>query len=524
MLQANLWIFIIVSAVVFSAIGVSVGFFLSKLQAEGKLRQAELASKKMFSDAERDIETKRKEAQLEMKDQLYKARQDFEKETKDRRSELLVLEKRLMQKEENLDRKLDVLERKEKDLARRERGLSDNEHVMREKAKELDAAIAKEKEELQRISHTTVEEAKNLLLKKIEDEVRYDASGLIRKIEEEAKETAERKSREIISLAINRCAAEHTVETTVSVVSLPSDELKGRIIGREGRNIRALEAATGCDIIIDDTPEAVVISGFDPVRREVARRALEKLITDGRIHPARVEEVCEKVKRDLDVHIKELGEEAVFELGLVGIHPALVKLLGRLHYRTSYGQNVLLHSKEAAALMGVMAGELGLNVKLAKRIGLLHDIGKAVDQEIEGPHAIVGSELARKYGESPEVVHPIRAHHHDEEQKTPYAVLAEATDAISAARPGARRETIESYIKRLENLEAIANSFKGVEKSYAIQAGREIRVMVQPDRISDTEAVTLAREITKRIQSDLEYPGQIKVTVIRETRVVDYAK
>lgn len=501
-----------------------IGYLMRKMSSEGKLNQAEKLAKKIISEAEKEADGKVKEAKLEARDELYQARIDFDKESKERRQELSVLEKRLMQKEENIDRKVDLLDKKEKDLYHRELVVSEKDTQNREKKEELEALIQKEKDELQRVAGLTAQDAKNMLLRKIEEEVKYEANVLIKRTEDETKETCERKAKEIISTAISRCAADFTVETTVSTVSLPSDEMKGRIIGREGRNIRTLEQETGVDIIIDDTPEAVVISGFDPVRREIARMSLEKLIVDGRIHPARIEDVCAKMKKEMEKILKERGEAAVLDTGLMGVHPEIVRLLGRLYYRTSYGQNVLRHSLESASVMGTMAAELGLDIKLAKRIGLLHDIGKAVDHEVEGSHAVIGAELAKKYGENQEVIHSIRAHHHDEDPQTLYAVLIEAADAISAARPGVRGETVETYVQRLEKLEGIANQFSGVQKTFAIQAGRELRVMVEPEKINDIEAVGLARDISHKIQDELDYPGQIKVTVIRETRTIDYAK
>ncbi len=503
---------------------VVLGYLIRKYYAKSKIKNAEDKAKKMVENAKIDAEKVRHEAELQSKDLLLKARTEFEKETKERRQELVVLEKRLIQKEENLDRKVDILDRKDKDIDRREHVLGDREKLISSKEKELDRLLQEEKNKLQNISGMTRDEARGLLLKRLEDEVKQEAAIMIKRTEDEAREKADKEARKIIGLAIQRCAAEHTVETTVSVVNLPNDEMKGRIIGREGRNIRALEIATGIDVIIDDTPEAVILSGFDPIKREIAKITLERLIEDGRIHPGRIEEVVEKVKKDMENTIREEGEKTLFDTGLHGIHPEIIKLLGRLQYRTSYGQNVLEHSKEVAHLMGVMASELKLDFNLAKRIGLLHDIGKVVSHEVEGTHSKLGADLARKYGESENICHAIEAHHQDIEPKTLLAVLCQAADAISASRPGARRETLETYVKRLEKLESIADSFKGVAKAYAIQAGREIRVMVQPDKITDAQAAVLARDITKKIEEGLEYPGQIKVTVIRETRSVEYAK
>lgn len=500
------------------------GYFFRRIIAQRRMKSAEFEAEAILSSAKKEAEAKIKEAQLEAKDLLYEIRSNFEKETADRRSELQVFEKRLLQREENIDRKVELLDKKERDLIQAQRNISQRDSESQKKSRELEFMLQQEKEKLQRISGLSAEEAKKLLLSKMEDEVRHEAGMMIKRIEDEARNTAEKKARNIISLAIQRCATEHTVESTVSVVNLPGDEMKGRIIGREGRNIRAFEMATGIDVIIDDTPEAVILSGFDMVRREIARITLERLISDGRIHPARIEEIVAKVKEEMEVNIREEGEKAVFDVGLHGINPELVKLIGRLKYRTSYGQNVLQHSRECAFLMGIMASELRLDVTLAKRIGVLHDIGKAVDHEVEGTHNKIGADLAKKYGESQIVLDAIAGHHDEIEQKNIYAVLVQAADAISATRPGARRETLESYIKRLEKLEAMADSFKGVEKAYAIQAGREIRVIVHPDKISDGESVNLSREIAKKIESELEYPGQIKVTVIRETRSIEYAK
>ena len=501
-----------------------IGYFIRKLHARSRVKDAEDRAKKALELANIEAEKVRREAELETKDLLLKLRSEFEKETKDRRQELIVLEKRLIQKEENLDRKVDLIDRKEKEIDRKEHFITEKEKATVQKERQLDGILQEEKLKLENISGMTREEAKQLLLRRLEDEVKQEAALLIKRSEDEAKEKADKEARKIIGLAIQRCAAEHAVETTVSVVNLPSDEMKGRIIGREGRNIRALEIATGVDVIIDDTPEAVILSGFDPIKREIAKITLERLLEDGRIHPGRIEEIVEKVKKEMETTIREEGEKTLFDTGLHGMHPELVRLLGRLKYRTSYGQNVLQHSKEVAHLMGVMASELKLDFNLAKRIGLLHDIGKAISHEVEGTHSKIGSDLARKFGESENICHAIEAHHQDIEPKTLLAVLAQAADAVSASRPGARRETLETYVKRLEKLEQIADGFKGVEKAFAIQAGREIRVMVQPEKISDAQAAVLARDITKKIEEGLEYPGQIKVTVIRETRAVEYAK
>mgnify|MGYP001766118916 CR=1 FL=1 len=505
-------------------VAVYCGYFLRRYVAEKRIKNAEAQAEYILEQAKKDVLDKRREAELEAKDLLYRMRQDFEREIKDRKQEMVNSEKRLTQKEENIDRRLDLVEKKEKEFEGRSDNLKKHEDSLKTKETQLHALIGEEKERLQKISSLSAEEAKQILLSRLNDELSNEKAVFIRRQEEETRSVAEKKAREIISLAIQRCAAEHTVESTVSVVTLPNDEMKGRIIGREGRNIRALEMATGVDVIIDDTPGAVTLSGFDAVRREIARLSLEKLIADGRIHPGRIEEIVEKTKKEMDEKIKEEGERAAFEAGINGLHPEIIKLLGRLKYRTSYGQNALQHSKEVSFILGIMASEMGMDFKLGRRVGLLHDIGKAVDHQIEGTHAKLGADLAKKYNESPEVIAAIEAHHEETAPQSIYAVLAIAADAVSAARPGARRETLEVYVKRLDKLESIANLFKGVEKSFAIQAGREIRVIVQPEKINDGEAVTLARDIRKKIEEGMEYPGQIKVTVIREVRTIEYAK
>jgi ribonuclease Y len=494
-----------------------VGYIFRKNVGEKAIGSAEQKAKNIILDAENRSETIKKEITIEAKEEAHRMRSEVEREIRERRAEIQRSEKRLIQKEEAIDRKTENLEKKEESITQKEQTLIEKQH-------ELDGFISKQIEELERISGYTVEEAKNILLSNIEKEIRYEASVMIKDIESKAKEEGDKKAKEIITGAIQRCAADHVAESTVSVVPLPNDEMKGRIIGREGRNIRAIETLTGVDLIIDDTPEAVILSGFDPVRREIARLSLEKLIVDGRIHPARIEEMVEKAEKEVNNIIKEEGEQATFEVGIHNLHPELIKLLGRLKYRTSYGQNVLKHSVEVAHLAGLMAGELGLDIKTAKRAGLLHDIGKSIDHEVEGTHVDIGIDLLRKYKESETIINGMAAHHGDYEAKSMEAVLIAAADALSAARPGARRETLETYIKRLQKLEEIANTTPGVERSFAIQAGREIRIIAKPEEMKDEEIVFLAREISKKIESELEYPGQIKVNVIRETRAIEYAK
>jgi len=511
---------------IFVSIGcIIAGFFLNTFLVSKRSKEAQTNANDIRDIAKREAETIRKEAELQAKDILLKMRQEFEIQTKERRDELSAAEKRILTREENLDKRVDLLEKKEKDLNSRLEVLRDGEAKVKEKTEELAKIIAEEKQRLQTIANLSTEEAKKILLARIEDELDTEKAMRIRHMNEEIKDTADKKARELITIAIQRCASDHTAETTVSVVPLPSDEMKGRIIGREGRNIRALEQATGVDIIIDDTPEAVTISGFDMMRREIARMAIEQLIGDGRIHPGRIEEVVEKAKDELDKKIKEYGEQAVIELGIHGMHPELIKLVGKLRYRTSFGQNGLNHSIEVSKLMGIMAYQIGVDVKTAKRSGLLHDIGKVVSSDVEeGTHAIVGGRLCRKYGETEDVAYAVESHHGEVEMNTLYGILVSAADAISAARPGARAESMETYIKRLENLEKISNSFKGVEKSYALQAGREIRVVVMPDKINDDEAIVMARDIRKKIEEEMEYPGHIKVMVVRETRAIEFAK
>ncbi|MBA2123624.1 ribonuclease Y [bacterium Unc6] len=516
----NISLFLIIAFV----IGISIGVIFTATIFLGFKKKSYREAKQILEDAKKNVQDKIKNAQIEAKEILYRSRSDFEKEIKERRQDILSLEKRLIQREENLERKVDILEKKESNVQTREREIADKEKNIRVHSNELLNLIQEEKCKLQSISGMNSEQAKRLLLERMKDEAQQEASLIIKRIENEAKENAEKNAKEIISLAIQRCAADHTAGATVTVVNLSNDDMKGRIIGREGRNIRALEELTGVELIIDDTPGSVTLSSFDPVRREVARISLECLMADGRIHPGRIEDVVEKVKKEVDNTICEEGERAIFEVGVHNLHPELVKLIGRLKYRTSYGQNVLQHSKETTFLMGVLASELKADFSLARRIGILHDIGKALDHNTEGTHANIGADIARKYGESAEVAQAIESHHEEIEPKGLYAALVQAADAISASRPGARRETVEAYLKRIKKLEEIANVFKGVQNTFAIHAGREIRVIVIPEKISDADVFILAKDIRKKIEAELGYPGQIKVVVIRELRAVEIAK
>ncbi|MDR7813599.1 ribonuclease Y [Lacrimispora sp.] len=507
----------IVVSVVVAFIAWSAAITYRKNAYESKIGTAEEKSREIIDEALKTAETKKREALLEAKEESLKTKNELEKETRERRAELQRYERRVLSKEENLDKKSEVMEK-------REAGLAAREDALNKRNTEVESLYEKGIQELEKISGLTSEQAKEYLLKSVEDDVKHDTAKLIKELDNKAKEEAEKKAREYVVTAIQRCAADHVAETTVSVVQLPNDEMKGRIIGREGRNIRTLETLTGVELIIDDTPEAVVLSGFDPVRREVARIALERLIVDGRIHPARIEEMVEKAQKEVETNMREEGEAAALEVGIHGLHPELIRLLGKLRYRTSYGQNALKHSIEVAQLSGLLAGEIGLDIRMAKRAGLLHDIGKAVDHEMEGSHIQLGVELCKKYKESAIVLNTVESHHGDVEPQSLIACIVQAADTISAARPGARRETLETYTNRLKQLEDITNSFKGVDKSFAIQAGREVRIMVVPDQINDDDMVLLARDISKKIEESLEYPGQIKVNVIRESRVTDYAK
>lgn len=508
----NIAVFLI-AAVIFTF----VGMFLRKKTAEAKLKGAENEAQRIIEMANKEAENKKKEEIFKAKEEIMNARKDLDAEIRERRGEVQVQEKRIMQKEENLEKKTDSLEKKERDLIRKGEELE-------EKKNEIVETLNKQVEELQRISGLSQEEAKQQLLSELEKQLIAEKAAILREAQTKAKEEAIKNAKEILGYAIQKCAADHTSETTVSIVALPNEEMKGRIIGREGRNIKTLETLTGIDLIIDDTPEAVVISGFDPLRREVAKLALEKLIDDGRIHPAKIEEMVEKAKEELEAIIKEEGERAIIETGVIGLHPDLIKLIGKLKYRTSYGQNVLNHSIEVSNLARIMAEELGLDAKLARRAGLLHDIGKALDHDMEGTHVEIGVDILKKYKENEKVINAVQAHHGDVEPQTIEAILVQAADAISASRPGARRETLETYIKRLEELERVADSFEGVERSFAIQAGREIRIIVKPEKISDDKMVLMARDIAKKVEDEMEYPGQIKVNLVRETRVVEYAK
>jgi ribonuclease Y len=514
-------IFILLVSITISGV---VGYLVRKSIAEAKISSAEHAALQIIDESKREADRLTKETVLEGKDEIHKMRQDAERDVRERRNEIQKQENRLVQKEEILDRKSETFDKKEGSLEKREEALTKKQRLIEEMDSKVEELLQKQQLELERISGFTREKASEIIMKEVKDELTHETAIMVKDLVSRAREEADKKAKEIVALAIQRCSADHVAETTVSVVTLPNDEMKGRIIGREGRNIRALETLTGIDLIIDDTPEAVILSGFDPIRREIARTALEKLVQDGRIHPARIEEMVDKARREVDEMIRDYGEQTTFEIGIHGLHPDLIKILGRLKFRTSYGQNVLKHSIEVAQLASIMAAELGEDIQLAKRAGLLHDIGKAIDHEVEGSHVEIGVELATKYKEHPVVINSIASHHGDTEATSIIASLVAAADAVSAARPGARRETLETYIHRLEKLEEISDSFHGVEKTYAIQAGREVRIMVKPEMIGDSEAYLLARDITKKIEEELDYPGHIKVTVIRETRAVEYAK
>jgi ribonuclease Y len=515
---------IVLFSVLAGIAGFAVAWLVLRRIANTRIANAEELSKKIISEAEKEAEIKKKEALLEAKEEWYKAKSNFERELQNKRNDIQKVEKRLQEKESSVDKRLESLAKREKDIQSRERTLSGREKGITLREQELEKAIQVQNEKLERIAQMTAEEAKRELKENLISEAKVEAAAMIKEIKETAERNAEKEARELIIQAIYRCAADHAVESTVSVVNLPNEEMKGRIIGREGRNIRSFETATGIDVIVDDTPEAVILSGYDPIRREVARMALEKLITDGRIHPTRIEEIVEKTQKEMEMLIREAGEQAAFDVGVQGLHAEVIKLLGKLKYRTSYGQNVLQHSKEVAILAGLMAAELGLDPNLAKRSGLLHDVGKAIDRETEGTHTEIGANFLARLGENPIIVNAVASHHGDVPQETPYPVLVQAADAISGARPGARREPLEAYIKRLEKLEELADSFKGVSKAFAIQAGREVRVIVECETIDDLATTILAGDIAKKIEQEMEYPGQIKVTVIRETRATEFAK
>ncbi len=518
------WNATITVALICAAAGAALGFLLRKKVVEGKVASAEEACNKILQDAQKEAANLKKEAKLQAKEEMYKARAEFEKESRNKKGELQKVEARLTQREENLEKKVNLVDQKEIVVAKREKALEAREQQVQETEQRYNRALQEQAQILEKIAGMTAQEAKKMLMQNLEGEAKHESARTIRRIEEETRENADKIARNIIAVAIQRYSADYVGEKTVSVVNLPNDEMKGRIIGREGRNIRTIEQVSGVDLIIDDTPETILISSFDPVRREVARISLERLIADGRIHPARIEEVVEKASQEMDVTIREAGDQAIFDTGIQKINPEIIRLLGRLKYRTSYDQNVLQHSLEVAFLCGMMANELGLNAKAARRAGLLHDIGKAIDHEVEGSHAVIGADMAKKHGEPEDIVHAIAAHHDDVKPQTVLAVLVQAADALSAARPGARREMLVTYVKHLKEIEEIANSFKGVTKSYAVQAGREVRVMVESREISDDAAVVLSKDVARKIEESLTYPGQIKVTVIRETRAVEYAK
>ena len=521
MLNSSLYVFVILASLV---AGIVIGYIFKNIVSAKKIKSSESLAARIVEESKKEAETIKKESILQAKENLLKIKADFDKETKDRRSDLDALEKRIRSKEENLDKRLDSLTHKESNIEEREKSLIKKEASLEEKHHRLDKVFEEQKQKLETIAGISSEEAKNLLIQAMESDAKRDAALMIRKIEDEATLTADKKSKEIIAYAIQRYAGDFVAENTVSAVNLPSEEMKGRIIGREGRNIRAIEAATGIDLIVDDTPEAVVLSSFDPIRREVARISLERLIQDGRIHPGRIEEIVKKVEKEVDQIIRETGEKSCFDVGVHDVHPEIIKMIGSLKYRKSYSQNVLQHSIDVAYLTGMMAAELKMNIKEAKRAGLLHDIGKAVDHKIEGTHAAIGADFAKRYGENARIVQAIATHHDDGRNNTLLGVLVQAADSLSAARPGARREMLETYVKRLEELEKIAHSFNGVDRCFAIQAGREIRILVENEKISDNDAVMLCKDVIKKIESELTYPGQIKVTVIRETRISDYAK